>query len=137
MKENIIIWKKSFIKIVNDQKETEKHVSKFTKKSNDLSYLPIADLSFITLTYEIIWNIGRDNLLNKEPLKYTIIDKDKIDSEIRKKEIELRKKTEEEIENCYNKNINENYNWNDNDDDEGDWITPENFNQKLTEMKGI
>ena len=46
-------------------------------------------------------------------------------------------KTEEEIENCYNKNTNENYNKNDNDDDESDWITPENFNQKLTEMKGI
>lgn len=128
--------KKSFIKIVNPSKESMKHVSQFAKKSNDLSYLSIADLSVIALAYETIYNIGKDNLLNKEPLNYTIIDKDKIDAEIRKKEKErekeLKKKEEEENEDngiC----------WNDNgdDEDEGDWITPENLNTKLSEMTGI
>ena len=41
--------KKSFIKIVNLSKESGKHDSKFTKKSNDLSYLSIADFYHLLL----------------------------------------------------------------------------------------
>ena len=154
--------KKSFINIVNPSKESIKHVSQFAKKSNDLSYLSIADISVIALAYETICKIGKENLLNKEPLNYTIIDKDKIDFEIRKKEKEkereLMRKLEEEEEfdeNNNNENNNENYNnennnnnneeekyentWNENgdDDDEGDWITPENLKTKLNEMSGV
>ncbi len=109
--------KKSFINIVNPSKESIKHVSQFAKKSNDLSYLSIADISIIALAYETICKMGKENLLNKEPLNYTIIDKDKIDFEIRKKEKEkqreLMKKLEEEEkeeEEEFNNNINTNSN---------------------------
>ena len=116
--------KKSFIKIVNPSKESMKHVSQFAKKSNDLSYLSIADLSVIALAYETICKLGKDNLLNKEPLNYTIIDKDKIDMEIRKKEKEkereLMKKLEEEEEEDFNEenNINTNSNQNNENNNE-------------------
>ena len=121
---------KNFIEIKNPLKDSMKKVSKFAEESNDLVYLSIADLSVMALAYETIKNTGKLDKLNKKPLSFNIVTKDKLKKEINKKEKEKTK--EEKNEN----KINENFGDFNDDDDEG-WITPENLYTKLDEMKGI
>ena len=126
---------KSFIEIKNPTKDSMKKVSKFAEESNDLTYLSIADLSVMALAYETIKNLGMTNKLNKKPLNINIVDQEKINKEINKKQREKKKEKENKI-NEEMKDKNEMEIENDFDDDEG-WITPENLYTKLDEMKGI
>ena len=49
-----------------------KFISEFAKKSNDLAYLSIADLSVIALAYETICKIGKKEFIKKEKTKKKI-----------------------------------------------------------------
>lgn len=107
---------KEFIEIKNPTKDSMKAVSTFAEASNDLGYLSIADLSIIALAYETINNIGKGDLILKKPSEYQVVMKEKVKEKIEKKE------EKEEIKE------------EDGDDDEGDWITPENLDNKLNHI---
>lgn len=119
---------KDFIEIKNPTKDSLKKVSEFAKLSNDLSYLSIADLSVISLAYETIINIGKGDLIRKEPTKYQVVDKDKMEKELKKKKKEEQKNNTEE-DGFGDEGEGE-------DDDDG-WITPENIDSKLGKITNI
>ena len=106
---------KEFIEIKNPTKDSMKAVSTFAEASNDLGYLSIADLSIIALAYETINNIGKGDLILKKPSEYQVVMKEKV-----KEKIEEKKETKEIKE--------------EGDDDEGEWITPENLDNKLNHI---
>lgn len=111
---------KDFIEICNPSNESIRHVSVFSKKSNDLSCLSIADLSLIALAYEKIVLTRKGSLLRKEPKEYQIIEKLKpkpkqIPKDGKEKSIESVQNQPEVVE----------------EDDEEGWITPENIDSTI------
>lgn len=114
---------KDFIEISNPSKDSMKAVSSFAKASNDLSYLSVADLSIIALAYETINKIGKGDLILKKPSEYQIVLKDKVKEKIQKEE---KKKEEAFKDDGFSK---------EEEDDEGEWITPENIDSKLSHIE--
>lgn len=127
---------KSFIQTKNPSRDVMRIITTFSKLSNDLKSLSIADLSIIALGYELCKEIGFESLLRKEPLKYEVVETVKAKEKVKEEKlvevsddgfVEVKSKGKKKLEKEMKKLWDEN--------DEGEWITKDNIDSKLNKFK--
>jgi RNA-binding protein NOB1 len=134
---------KNFIIIKNPSRESMRIISVFSKLSNDLQNLSIPDLSVLALAYDLIKELGMDNLLRKEPMKYELVETIKSKKKVEEPQEELitTEASSPDNEDGFvevKKNKKQKHKKSEKffgDNDEGEWITPENIDSKLGKFK--